>query len=57
MRGDQLWFTAVRSPKLSGPMYFYRANTFAIKWEARELDADAFALFSLDEKGKQPVSK
>lgn len=50
--GDQLWFTALRSPALTGPMYFYRANAFAIKWEKREMDADAFAIFSLDEEGK-----
>ncbi len=33
-------------------MYHYKANAFAIKWENRELDADAFAIFSLDEEGK-----
>ncbi len=32
-------------------MYHYKANAFAIKWEFREMDADAFALFSLDEEG------
>ena len=52
LRGDQLWFTSLRSPKLTGPMYFYKANAFAVKWEAREMDADAFAIFSLDEEGK-----
>jgi CubicO group peptidase (beta-lactamase class C family) len=46
------WFTSFRSPILTGPMYHYKANTFAIKWETRELDADAFAIFSLDEEGK-----
>jgi len=49
--GDQLWFTSMRSPKLTGPMYFYKANAFAIRWEVREMDADAFAIFSLDELG------
>ncbi len=49
--GDQLWFTSMRSPKLTGPMFFYKANAFAIKWEQREMDADAFAIFSLDEEG------
>ena len=48
----QLWFTSLRSPKLSGPMHYYKANAFAIPWEIRELDADAFAIFSLDEEGK-----
>lgn len=48
---DQLWFKSYRSPKLSGPMYHYKANAFAIRWENRDLDADAFAIFSLDEEG------
>jgi len=46
------WFRSHRSPKLTGPMYHYKANAFAIKWEIRELDADAFVLFSLDEEGR-----
>ena len=46
------WFRSQRSPQLSGPMYHYKANAFAIRWENRELDADAFAIFSLDEEGK-----
>lgn len=50
-QGDQLWFTSLRSPKLTGPMYFYKANSFAIKWEHREMDVDAYAIFSLDEEG------
>jgi CubicO group peptidase (beta-lactamase class C family) len=52
IKGDQLWFTSIRSPKLSGPMYYYKANAFATKWEFREMDADAFVIFSLDEEGK-----
>jgi CubicO group peptidase (beta-lactamase class C family) len=48
---NQLWFKSLRSPKLFGPMFYYKANAFAIKWEIRELNADAFALFSLDEEG------
>jgi len=51
LQDEQLWFSSLRSPALTGPMYFYKANAFAIKWENRELDADAFALFSLDEEG------
>lgn len=49
---EQLWFSSLRSPALTGPMYYYKANAFAIKWEKREMDADAFAIFSLDEEGK-----
>ena len=52
MKGDQLWFKSYRSPKLNGPMHFYRANTFAIKWEYQDMPADAFASFTLDEEGK-----
>lgn len=33
-------------------MYYYMDNTFVIKWEDVNLNADAFAFFSLDEKGK-----
>lgn len=52
MKGDQLWFKSYRSPKLNGPMYFYKANTFAIKFEYQDMGCDAFAIFSLDEEGK-----
>ncbi|MXN89800.1 serine hydrolase [Flavobacterium sp. Sd200] len=52
MKGKQLWFKCLRSPKLNGPMYFYKANSFAIKWEYQDMNADAFAVFSLDEEGK-----
>ena len=52
MQDEQLWFASLRSPALTGPMYFYKANAFAIKWVKRTLDADAFAIFSLDEEGK-----
>ena len=51
LQEGKLWFSSLRSPALTGPMYFYKANAFAIKWENRELDADAFAIFSLDEEG------
>ncbi|HEX7756807.1 MAG TPA: serine hydrolase [Niabella sp.] len=52
LKNGQLWFRFYRSPKLNGPMQFYKANTFAIPWEYKGMDADAFALFSLDEEGK-----
>lgn len=52
LKGDQLWFKAYRSPKLNGPMSFYKANTFAIKWEYQDMPADAFAMFTLNENGK-----
>jgi len=51
-KDKQLWFKSYRSPKLNGPMAFYNANTFAIKWEYQVMNCDAFAMFSLDETGK-----
>ena len=52
LKGNQLWFKSYRSPQLNGPMQFYKATTFAIKWEYQADNADAFAIFSLDEEGK-----
>jgi len=52
MKNGVPWFTSRRSPRLSGPMYHYKANTFAIRWEFRAMDADAFAIFGLDEEGR-----
>ncbi|NHF61324.1 serine hydrolase [Flavobacteriaceae bacterium TP-CH-4] len=48
----QLWMKCHRSPKLNGPMRLYKANTFAVKWEYQDMNADAFAMFGLDEEGK-----
>lgn len=52
MKGNQLWMKSHRSPKLNGPMLYYKANTFAVKWEYQDMNADAFAIFSLDEEGR-----
>ena len=52
IKDKKLWFTSKRSPKLNGQLHFYKANTFAVKWEYTDMNADAFALFSLDEEGK-----
>jgi CubicO group peptidase (beta-lactamase class C family) len=45
-------FSSVRSPKLTGEMLYYKANTFVVKWNDRSLDADAFVQFNLDNSGK-----
>ena len=50
-KNGQLWFTSMRSPKLNGPMAYYKANTFAIKWEYQDMNCDAFANFILDTEG------
>ncbi len=48
----KLRFKAVKSPKLRGEMLYYTGNTFIVRWDDRTLDADAFAVFSLDKEGK-----
>jgi hypothetical protein len=52
MNDNRLWFKCYRSPKLNGPMHYYKANAFAIRWEYQDMNGDAFAIFSLDEEGK-----
>lgn len=47
-----LRFTAVRSPRLRGEVLFYTGNTFIVRWDDRSMDADAFAVFSLDNEGR-----
>lgn len=49
---DSMWFKSLRSPKLTGEMFFYKANTFAIKWNYKDMQCDAFAMFNLDENGR-----
>ena len=52
MKQGKLWFKSHRSPRLNGPMAYYKGNAFAIKWEYQEMNADAFAIFNLDAEGK-----
>ena len=52
LKDGKLWFVSKRSPKLKGEMYFYKATTFAVKWEYDDMNADAFAIFGLNEEGK-----
>ena len=52
LNNGKLWFKSYRSPKLNGPMRYYKGNAFAIRWEYQDMNADAFAIFSLDEEGK-----
>lgn len=51
-KDGNLWFKSYKSPRLNGQMFFYKENKFAIKWEYRDMNADAFATFSLDKKGR-----
>ncbi len=50
--GKDLWIKSERSPKLKGKMSYYQANTFAIRWDYRDMECDAFASFTLDKEGK-----
>lgn len=52
MQNGKLWFHSKRSPRLKGEMFYYKGNTFVVKWKDRSMDADAFVNFSLDEDGK-----
>ena len=51
-KDNELWFKSYKSPRLKGKMSFYKGNSFAIKWEYQDMNADAFAIFSLDVSGK-----
>jgi CubicO group peptidase (beta-lactamase class C family) len=45
-------FASLRSPRLTGEILPYKANTFVVKWADRSMDADAYLTFVLDEEGK-----
>jgi len=49
--GGKLLFEAQKSRRLKGKMLPYKGNTFIVKWDDRSLDADAFAMFTLDSEG------
>ena len=52
IKKGKLFFKSVRSPQLAGEVFFYKDSTFAVKWDKRSFNADAFLLFEMDEKGK-----
>ncbi len=52
IKNGKAWFNSKRSPKLTGEIFYYKGNTFVVKWEDRSMDADAFLNFSLNEDGK-----
>ncbi|MBL4657401.1 MAG: DUF3471 domain-containing protein [Flavobacteriales bacterium] len=51
-KSGTMHFQSKRSPALGGEMFYYRGNTFIVKWDDRSMQADAFAMFVLDETGK-----
>lgn len=52
IKNGKPWFDSKRSPKLTGELFYYKGNTFVVKWNDRSMDADAFLNFSLNEEGK-----
>ena len=59
-QGNRWWFRSVRSPKLTGELFYYKgipgsAPQFVVKWNNRSLDADAYVTFQVDDTMK-PVS-
>ena len=51
-RSGGLWFQALKSRQLRGPLLPYRGNTFAVRWVNPLLKADAFVVFALDAQGR-----
>lgn len=47
----KLWFASKRSPRLTGPMFYYKGNTYIVRWTDRSMDADAYLVFGLDTEG------
>lgn len=47
----KLYFTAVRSPRLSGEVFHYKGENFVVKWNNRSFHADAHLFFELDANG------
>ncbi|MEO8516311.1 MAG: serine hydrolase [Flavobacterium sp.] len=43
-----LYFDSKRSPQLTGEIFYYKKNTFVVKWNNRSYDADAYMDFSED---------
>ena len=53
----KLFIKFLRSPKLNGELQFYKNNTFAVKWEYQDMNADAFVTFSVDNNNKAQSMK
>ena len=57
LKNGKLWFDSKNSPRLTGQMFFYKGNTFIVKWNDRSMDADAYVMFQLDYEGKPNAIK
>lgn len=52
LKNAKPWFDSKRSPKLTGEVFPYKANTFIVKWRDRSMDADAYMSFIMDTEGR-----
>jgi CubicO group peptidase (beta-lactamase class C family) len=52
LKNGKPWFDSKRSPKLTGEVLPYKANTFIVKWRDRSMDADAYMSFIMDTEGR-----
>lgn len=52
VQNNGLYFKASKLSNLTGTMLFYKGTTYAVRWDDRSLNADAFVTFSLDIEGK-----
>src|SRR5690606_32589026 len=57
IKNNKLYFQSEKSPKLRGEIFYYKGNTFVVKWEDRSMDADAFMIFCLSKEGKADEMK
>jgi CubicO group peptidase (beta-lactamase class C family) len=44
-KAGKMYFSSMRSPKLSGAVLPYKGSSFVVKWNDRSMDADAFVHF------------
>jgi CubicO group peptidase (beta-lactamase class C family) len=51
VKNGKPWFESRRSPKLTGEMFPFKGNAYVVRWRDRSMDADAFVIFDLDERG------
>lgn len=51
-RKGKLYFASTRSKRLVGEIFYYKENSYAIKWDIRSFHADAFLNFEVDTNGK-----
>lgn len=52
LKDNKLWMQSQKSPRLKGEMFYYKGNTFIVRWDDRGMDADCYLLFGMDFNGK-----